>query len=1353
MKPFRCWWVLLLVLAMAGEFVARPLAAAPKSLYTQADFDQVKKWHLDITGQEMATPAWRQAISRLDSGAVDLEELRRGFVNSTAGREHLTPINRVFWGFLARPVTTDETTAIEELLGKISGDLGPQVDTILNNWEKAPDQGITGANLLADLKKCRTLQGVVKAVLWSDEYLDLRIKDLYQRYLGREADGPGLGNKKKLFRERGARVYVPEFWRKLRMELVDSGEGRKRHPNHVDRVFLKYRRRYPSDGDRSNLQRKSEEELIALLDASPEAVTPRIEEVYRWIFGREADSGGLKHWTDQTVNKLKAFYAMGKMPGQRFRNTDDHSCPVLQLIQEFAQVPPEQVAGIGIAQMSVIEEIKGRASVAEAEKNLPDEMGREANQDAQLRALFAEFVLREPTDHEVKGLRDKLPKNPTPEAFKQVVLSSKEFAVAAQNRAKAFESLYQEIFYQPPDPQEAGRRLKELNAGTITIKSLQQDYLGSDAYKAKREAVAAALAKGELLPFPSVPLSAAQAQLVKTMQEQLQVLHIDYATVYHELLGRPATEEESRAIVESLNKTIAGLHLTLLPEGKFDVKSLEAFRKTQTDKLKSLPKLAKDALEGIRKKILASPEFKGLAETREANLIRLFQDVLGRTPTEADLKSYLDRLGRGEVTFDSLKAELQKLPEYAKYQAALQNYSKMPPLSSRPASEPSSGGTATETENIKYLKDLSPFANIDWADKISLSNVKKKTQGDYTEYTGEASFFWAKNEDFIVVNTLDAYGNKCWLGGIMLDGPWSPDQCFNNLDAGVAEWLKLIQINGGALILSSSNLKLTSEMMPASFKAFLEPVYQGTKVEEFDLAINLGPNLLGRLSLSPEPLKEMMKQTKLDFKEILFNAFFPLNPKKLTLRAYFRRIPVPDWIPGPVKAIQPSMDYQFQSEIGYIRLRFSFPLQFEGQEKPLAFEGLIEWQKGFSFDYKVTGGMSGMWENALGIEGFSIGNLFVKFQPYFCDIMVKGTMQFGTRIVEVSANPQPTPKPFPFKATLNELNLDDFVVLGKKMNIDLQHEDLPLPQIGLRDLHFMASNIDDPAMGLYPGFRLDGRLLFNNEDIAKIHIRQWKMGPLGAFEMQGQAKPLDLGPIQINSGTPGEGPMVDVVMKPNSHHAFMKGKMDIFGSVRETQVYMTRKRILIEQTQKLWDAYQTRWRVEGSLDLKKPAFGIEATMQADFLNTLMTALEKATKDKIPEFVRKNVTNAFAINQAGFKGSLDACMKGTVPGFWIDFKCLGKTYTFTTIFHSDELEKGMGKLTEEMAREILAKLEAFAKEMEVKIKEAVKKAKEKIAQAIARIRETLANLFKSKKKDSGPTLRPVDARFICEAIFF
>jgi hypothetical protein len=1345
-----------LALVFVTGFLIISAQAAPPNLYNQSDYDLVKKWHKEIIGRDMDDPSHRRAISRLDDGTLDLEELRRSFVNSAEAKDRLSPLDRLFWGFLARPATKEEVEVVEKMLLGIKDSLEKQIDRIVGDRENALP-GLSGSNLIGDLKKCQTLEEIRKTILWSDEYLDLRIKEMYKRFLGREADASGLANKKKNFRERGKRLFVPEFWRQLRFELIDSAEGQKRFPNLVDRVFLKYYRRYPTDGDRKNLANKREHDLIKIVDPTDAAIRPRIQEVYRWILGFEADQQGLDHWTKQTMQKTQLIYAMLGRPGMMSKEIEPNNCPVLNLVQEFAQLPPDVITGIAVSQLSLVEDLKSRDAIAETEMNLPDELGQDAGHESTIRDLFQDHVLREPTDSECEAIlqkvKDQLAKTKgkpaDPEALsKNAVLGSKEFSAAAPIRVKAFQDLHQAIFFRAPDQKELEKRTKELNSGVHSIKSLENEYLTSPAFKAEVEKIQQALAKGELPPFESLPLSPEQAKFVAAMVDQLKVLNIDYASLYKNFLGRPATDLETTAILESINKAVGALNLSLLPTGQLDPKAFEAFRKAQTDKLKNLPKIAKDALDGLKKQILASPEFKALAGTREAHLTRLYQEVLGRGPDAGGLKSYLDKMARGDLTIDSIKADMMKSQEYLKYQAALKNYPKLPPLANKPSSDP---GTASEkTEDIKSLKDLKFFAKIDWADQIAVKDLKKKVQGDYEEYTGRADFLWAKDEEIFIVSTQDVYGAKCMVAGILIDRPWTPAKYYQGLNQTTNDLLQAVQLNGGAIILSSSNVTLGSDQIPANFKTFIEPVYKGTKIDDFSLSLNLGANILGRLSLNHDPIKKLMSVIKVDLQEVLLNGMLPLNPKKSAFRAYFRRIPIPDWLPGNLQAVQPWMEYEFREEVGHIRLRFSFPLQFDGQEKPIEFEGLIDAQKGFTSYYVLSGGMYGMWENALGIEGLNIGNIFVAFQPATKIISVRGTVQFGTRIIELAATPLPTPGPFPFRGSLNELNLDDLVLVAKKMNIDLRHESLPLPQIGLRDLKLVVSSIDDPPMGFFIGFQFDGRLLFNGEDIAKLHIRQWKTG----IEMKGEAKPLAIGPLKINGGTPDEGPMVDGALKPTAAHYYIKGKIDLFGMIREAQVFMNRERIMIDLSQKLWDAYETRTRIEGTLDLKKPAFGVEATMKADFLKALTDVVDAVTKDKTPEFVKKHVKTAFAIEEAGFKGSLDACLNGTVPGFWVKAKCLGKRFSLTTTFNFKDAKKALESLGGDLGKDIIARLEAFAKMMEEKVKAAVKKIKDAIVKAVEAARKVIADLFKKKKKDSsGPSQRSVDARHICYAVYY
>lgn len=1344
----RVFFSACLFLGLIGLFFA-PACWAEKKLYGQADYDLVKKWHKEITGKELADKAYRQAISSLDDGSMDLEELRTSFVNSEDGKKNLSVINRMFWGYLARPATQDETKAIEDFVAKITDPIEKQIEGIINHRELRPHSGITGANLLSDLKASFSLEEARKAIQMSDEYANLCLRELYKRYLGREADEGGLGDYRRQFRERPGRVFIPEFWRRVRMSLLNSQEGAHRHPNKADRLFLAFYRRFPSDNDRKNFENRSDAELSELLDCSDGAMRHRMQQVYRWIFGFEADSGGLKYWTDEAIKSLRAWYR-----NPMLQKLGDAMCPVINRIQDFAQNPPDVMTNLAIAQQALAEEVRSREEIKKTEKETPEMEANKTNQEVAVRDLFEEYVLRIPTDAEVSkiikdGEKKAPPKGGKAEELaakaKAMVISSKEFAAAAKVRLQAFRDLYKRIFFKEPDAKEAEKRTKELNSGAKSIKDLEKEYMTSPAFKDELTKITQALAKGELPPFEIPPLSPEQLKFIESMVNQLGSLNIEFASQFRNLLFREPTDEEMDAFVAGINKMVGALGLSLLPTGKIDPKSLEAFRKNQGGKLKDLPKIAKDAIEGLKKQLLSSPEFKDLAATRDIYLTRLYQEVLGREPDAAGLKHWLEKLSRGEATLDGIKSQMMKTPEFLKYQEALKNYSKLLKLESetddQPGNPPGAEPAPAQAEEIRSLRDIKPFEKFEFADKVSVKDVQKKEKGKYVEYTGKASFFGLKDEDFFAGNTKDAYGFETWVAGIIFDRTWTPEQYFSgDTNPAVLDLLKILKLNGGALIISLSDVTLNSDHLPENFHKFLDPIYKTTRTDDFRLSLTLGLNLLGRFSLDHEPIKTVMDFFHSEQKEILIHGILTKELVRMGLKAYFQRFNTPEWMSKYVSTIQPMFEITGKPSIA---MSVTLKTQLEKDITPLDFTGKIDIPCKKCDEYTLIGSMAGTWENVLGLKGFHLSNLMAKYKPNKNYYAVKGTAQFGTRIVSMSANPPTVPAgPYGVRGAINELNLDDLILLANKMGINVRHENLPLPQIGLRNMDVMMSGVDDPAMNLQKGFLFDGRLLFNGDDIAKAHIRKWAVG----IECQAQCNPIGIGPLKFNGGEPGKGPMIDIVLKPFSAHAKLEGKVDLFGAVRELQVWLTKERIMIESTTKLWDAFESHWKIEGTTDFKKPTFMIESWMKADFLDKLTELVDKLTKDRIPDIVKKYISKFFEIKEAGYKGSLDACISGNVPGFWVKFKCLGKTYTLNTIFNFKEPLKAADEFALKLGEEIVARHVEFGHMMEEKIKQAVQKVKDAVAAAVKKAADTVKGWF-GKNKGSGPSRRDVDARYL------
>jgi len=1331
--------------------IAVPGFSAEKQLYTAADHNLVRQWYKDITGKNISQQDFFRAQENLRYGSKDLDELRRSFVNSEDGQKKLNLIERLFWGYLARAPQKDEIKAIEDALRNVNHDLDKQIDDRITDWPPKQKNQFSGTNLVEDFKKCLSVEDVRYAITNSNEFLDHKIKELYKRYLKRDADNGGLENSRKNFRNRNQRVSIPEFFRALRGGFVCSDEGKRLYPDKLEKSYLQFRRCFPSDADRAKLRGKSDFDIDKELDCSNEAMRPRVEEVYRWIFGREVDKEGSDYWTGEVIKQQKQNYNVNKQFNVPLNENND---PILNLIQKFSKTPPDCTSPMVIAQASFFEELKGQEEINKTEADMPEELAEDEKNKTDIRIKFDEFVLREGSDKEIDKLLEDFnkannQKGSAPKVdAKAIVISSAEFKGTEKVRIEAFNDLYRSLFLRSPEKAELESRKKMLNSGSISIEQLENEYMTSQPYKSELDKIQESVLKGEIPPFEVKDLSPDQAKFMTSLADQLTSVRFDLAAPYWNLLDREPSDQERDDFTNKANEAIKKLNIRLLPAGEITPDAMVKFRKEIEKKLGDLKKLPKSIFDDLQKQITGSKEFKDLARHRESQLEQLYQEILGRQGDAGGLKFYLDKLNSGEKNIAMIAAEFAASDEAKKYDES-QKKSPDPDLQKKEKDDGVTSGT--KEEDIKTLKDLKPFEQFSWANKVSIRDCKSKKEGNYEEYTGKATFFGLKDEDIFIVSTKDVYGVKCFIAGITFNRAWTPEDYYDgDKKDEVVKFLKILRLNGGSLIVSSSNVVLQSAQIPESFKNFIKPTYSTTYTEDFSLKLQLGLNLLGRLSLNEGSLKKTADTLKYPDKEVLLHGVLFPSMDKIKLRAYFKRINTPDWMPEATKTIQPYIEFTGKPALN---MGVTLKVELDGAPKPLEFTGAIAIPANVNDSIVLMGKVSGFWENAFKINGFDIGDLAFKFAPQTNSFGVKGTVKVGTRVATIAGQSPLRPDKWGIRGRINELNLDDLIIVAQKMGGNVRHEDIPLPEIGLRDLELMVSSVDDQDLGLYEGVIVNGRLLFNGDDIATIKARTWKLLGKPCIEAKGQANPLDIGPLKLDGGKSDVGPSFDIGLSLASQHCKIAGRAELFGTGRELQIYFTKSKMLFEMTDKIFDAFQTTIKAEGSLNLKKPAIGVEASMKSDFMNKMVELTDKATKGKIPEVVIKHIKDSFEIKEAGFKGSLEDTMSGKVPGFWLKLKCLGKSYNITTIFNFKDAQKAAEDLAGDAGKRIIEKLEEFAKKIEEKVKEAVQKIKDAIVNACKKAVDKIKSWFSKNKKSSDDSEPKLDVRFIGNAVFY
>ncbi|MGM0600352.1 MAG: DUF4214 domain-containing protein [Candidatus Rifleibacteriota bacterium] len=1330
------------VLMFCLLFIA--VAVEAQTLYDNKDAETLKSWYKNITGKNMPASEVERSLLSLNKGTRDMDELRRDFVNSKDGLKNLDPLSRIYWGFLAREIDDKARKHFEDLVKDYNPrdfedefELSLQISGLNHlirstaakiDWSKAPRSMVERMRWFQDelkrLKRDRqmpyvSLEQMRSEVTSSKEYVERKISKLFRRYLKRDADAGAIRHYSNQYYKRSFGKTIPEFWNDLRIGLIKSDEGKKLYRDKVDRLYLMHLRRFADRNEKRSHTKSSDKDLDFELKNSKESISRRVNTLYRWVFGRNADKGGLNNWTQKCQDRYKKVSPIGN---QRILV---RGWSLAKLARHFAKSPTDILITRETGNITYIERIKAETEIQQEQEKIFDEAREETINEDIFTRQFLQMVLREPAKADIdnfhanfsfraannKSDSDEI-KRRTVE-IRKFITNLQEFRATSNQRKEEFLRIFGEIFLRKPDARELKKYIAILESGDDTIEGLAAKFVKTSEYKDLQ----AKIAKGEIPFFKVGELSPQQQEFVEEITNRLYELNFEMAELYRNFLFRQPTEEELKQFATEATKFLQTFDINILPENGFSIRELEKYRVKVMNSLKNLDRNKSSFLNSFKQKLLASREFKDQLSLAEIKIHQLYIDLIGRRPDAGGLKHYLERFTRGELSIDQIKQTMKNSQEYKKYLAARTKPS--PGKSTGEDKNENKKVASQSSDDAKTLRDLDPFKKYEWADKISIKDLKTIERGDDVEITGKASLFGLRDKDLFIINTRDVYGVQTWVAGIRFEGNWTPEQFYPDASGEMEDMLKLLKVNGGALVVSVSDFLLQSQDLPKSFREFLNPIYKTTRTDNFTIKLEYGMNMLARLSLNHDPVKKVMSLIKYRQNEILLQGILPTNPKKFILRGYFQRFNTPDWMPDGIKTIQPHFEFSGTPHIVWgATLRTDLP----GAKQPVDIFGEIKVPIKPTENYTLTGGISGTWDNPFDLEGFSLSNLVVTCKPNTNSFGIAGTSQIGTRVVSVAGQAPLAPGAWGLRGQVNELNLDDLVILSAKLGAKVRHEDLPLPKIGLKDLDLMISGVDDSTLGLYKGIVVDGKFFFNNENIANIFVRTWKYGIIG----KGNMNSIDVGPLKITGGSKYEkGPELDMELSITSQHLRFSGMVDIFDLSRELHIFLTKTRISFELTDKIFNAFTAVVKANGTLDIKSPNFGLEASMKADLINSLTRKIEDVTKGELPDAAKRVLNNIFEVTEAGFKGSLDEMRNGNTPGFWAKFRCLGKRYSVNTSFNFKDHRSSVENLAKKIGNDIIDKIEAFFAKIQQQIENAVKR----ITAAIKKTAEKVVNTVK------------------------
>jgi hypothetical protein len=1150
-------------------------------------------------------------------------------------------------------------------------------------------------------------------------------------------------------------------------DFLNSEEARRKLDD-VDRLYLGSLQRFPSDKERQEAEALLEKGVVTQelkiripFGGKNKAKTIRIP-IPAFAFLKRELTRSEEFWTLQ-VNSLYWTYfqrlgTAAELEGYA-KKLSEHTMGLEQVSDEMlgTEESTKRYNIIQIAFLDLLDRLPTKAEEEDFSKKLKmAEMGIRAKHSIawgnKKKDKFDPDKNKEDAEELARGLK---------RAMYQAVQATDEY------RTRFFLApTFQELLGRSPNAAEEKMYLELISKKEFSREELRKDLVGTNEYRNKELKEAEEVARQKVLSHLA---QVALEMRSKADQEATQAAKKAQADMLKELAekqekSRKDRENEGRDSKNDHEKErvqfFANAKAATLKAWEIRKKSLKSISQG------SLPRLFRDLLQRepsgseyqtfqkklnsgemtlpqIRGELLKGAEFASLKNKRLQDIQRSYRIAFGRNPDAKQIQLLSDKLNKGEKTVAELKEEFSQEPEAKK----IQKIRKSPLPPPKPTSETKKEIAAVTAEakskagsdHVLILSEVKGFSAIPFADEVRISGCKVEEIEDNTYISGRVSLFGLQEVDSFATTYLDRYGKVGYILGVKFDKEYKLSQAIKNLPSGLKILVDLLVFNRGSILYSTTDYIVDSNHLMKPMVDFLTPAFtpkDGSPPDLFRMELDQGLNLFGALRLDSGILDSVRSAFAYTPKELLVNGvigtkIFSGDLGALQIKGILATIPVPSWMPNACKSIQPIIELNGEPAVALsLTLKVGLP---NNEKEPVDFQGKVVLPLGSNQTIEFVGCMNGTWEDPFGIEGLSIGDLVLKVVLGDPAFGLAGSFKIGDKEVLLSAKIPlgASAGGVGFRGTINELHLGDLVDLVGSMGGPVQTGDLPLDQIGFRDVDIAIAGKTDKDLGLMEGLTLKGKLDIIKKElgIVNIHVSK-KLG----ITIQGSLKKLNLGPLELTgdgpdnkAGTEDDGPYVDAALTLSAAHFYLGGKVELLGISHEVQVVVAKSGLSFEFTDKIWKLYQANVLVAGGLNFKDPKFRVKAQLRSDFFGALENSVDVLTRDHTPAWAKAAFRNMFQVEKAGFEADLVDLKAGKSPTLSLVVSVLGMRKSFDMDYDFVDDSKSLAKLSEKCAKMVLEELKSLGEKLLQLAEDVAVKIKEKAELAARKIEETAEKL--------------------------
>lgn len=261
-------------------------------------------------------------------------------------------------------------------------------------------------------------------------------------------------------------------------------------------------------------------------------------------------------------------------------------------------------------------------------------------------------------------------------------------------------------------------------------------------------------------------------------------------------------------------------------------------------------------------------------------------------------------------------------------------------------------------------------------------------------------------------------------------------------------------------------------------------------------------------------------------------------------------------------------------------------------------------------EIKVMATAQGVWQHALGIQGFDLIDarlLLSVDNQQKVGFGVRAGLQIGSKQMAVAAKLQlHAVTGFPlgglFEGSLNSLSSDDLIKFVNHMAGATKKKRLSgdaIPPLELRDLSLkFAPGAGDSDLGVSDGFALRGELHALGRKFAFVDGELSTSGVLPEIAIRGACGDVDLGALAL------KGAAVDIKIGVSSDQHFrLKGETQLLARRRHVDVNVGVKNLYFDTWEELGGVYRTEYHLS-SPAAGKPTWNLRAAFRNDFSKTL-----------------------------------------------------------------------------------------------------------------------------------------------------